>query len=75
MTDEVTRGMTPGRKIKAAMWLSVTVTASASLLAGMKAPDMIVSQVVWIIGLGWLGVILGQAGIDAFSKWTESKKP
>lgn len=77
MTDTVdnSHGFTPGRKIKAALLMSVCLLVSAAGLSYIATPPEIVKYVLGIQGLGWIGVILGQSGIDALAQWASTKKP
>lgn len=75
MTDEVACGFTPGRKIKAAMWMSVWLSLSGGVLSYIGTPVEITQYVLAITGFGWLTAIGGQALVDTFSKWAETRKP
>jgi hypothetical protein len=72
--SDISCGLTPGRKIKAAMWMSLWISLSAGVLSFIGTPLEIVQYVLAITGLGWLGAILGQAGIDVVTKWIEKQK-
>lgn len=68
-------GMTPGRKIKCLVWMAMLTGFWGTFMPFAGAPDEITKLVLWGQIAGGLGVILGQSGIDAFTKWTEMKKP
>lgn len=75
MTDEFACGFTPGRKIKAAMWMSVWISLSGGVLSYIGTPTEIVQYVLGITGIGWIFAIGGQALVDAVSQGMWNTKP
>lgn len=74
MTGTGDGGMAPGRKIKAFLWLVISVNVTGWFLHKIAgAPVDIVSGAMWIIGLTGSGVILGQSGVDGIVAWTKHK--
>lgn len=68
------KGMTPGRKMKAFLWLSLSVTTCAATLAKIGAPENVIINALWIIGFGGIFCIGGQTLIDSIAKWSEGRK-
>lgn len=74
MSDAQT-GLTPGRKIKAAVWMSIFVSASAGILGYIGTPVEIVKYVLSITDLGWIFAIGGQTLVDAVKSGLWNVKP
>lgn len=67
-------GPTPGRKIKSFLWLVAAISFFTWLTTKIQTPEQIAVQGLYMIGAGGLFAIGGQALVDAFGKYTDSKR-
>ncbi len=76
MTTEATSeaGMTPGKKVKAFLWMAFTIIVCVTVTTKIKTPDGIAVQALNLIGIGGLGTILGQSAVDTFERIALGKK-
>lgn len=63
------------RKTKAFIWLILGVAFIMWTGAKVAAPEAVVNQGMWIVGLGGLFTIGGQSLVDTVAKAVESRLP
>ena len=68
-------GFTPGKKIKAFLWLVIAVNFTIAVASKVHTPETVATNALWIIGFAGLVTIGGQSLVDTVAKWAETKKP
>lgn len=73
MTDIVSTtlddSMTPGRKIKAFIWMGVILIVHITVMTLIHTPDSISTIDLYMISFGAFAVIGGQSMVDAITQW------
>jgi hypothetical protein len=61
-------GMTPGRKIKAFLWMNVSLIVAAFVMTKIGTPEHLSVPITYAIAIGGYFVIGGQTLIDSLGK-------